>query len=158
MLVKHIENKGKTDQNIRLSVLTAVLVFLLQVFCYQYYFGINSHMLYSLFEKMINFTFLLHLCETLPVNDFKNIALLLYLVVNGLLTMAVIWLIYTNARISCLSLCFILLGIFLYITCNVLHKATGRLEMSVLSIDILNFFSSPLITLFLIPTFKFYNQ
>ncbi len=155
LLVKPVAERRTIS---KISLMIAVLLFLSQLYGYQYYFGINSHLLFHLLSTLFTVSIFCELLEWLPINHVENISLVFYLFLNGAATVGIVGLVYRKVFLNLFSIGIILLGMLLYMLSNLLHKASGIVEIGILSTNILDIFASPLTTILLIPAFKLYKQ
>jgi hypothetical protein len=88
------------------------------------------------------------------LNDSKNAASIAFILINCLLTIIIIWLVYRSERKVKVSFFITLIGVFLYLSTNILGKLLQVDAISASSMEIYILFTSPLITVFLLPAIK----
>jgi hypothetical protein len=122
-----------------------------QVLLYAYSFWINAYLVDTLkalafFEQQAILAYLVH--------NPQNLVAVAFLVTNCLLTLPLIYLVYLSARKVKVGGYVLLLGLFLYVSTNLIGKALGLEPIRATSMDIYSLFSSPLITVCLLPALK----
>lgn len=141
-----------------LRINLAILLFIVQLYYYQYYYRAISNQLFDVLYQICKEPYFDNLFLILSINQPKNIIVFIDIILNSVILMVIIKLIYQRKECILLGLYTMLAGVILYTLTNFLCKITGIFEIGILSVDLLIILTSPLPCIFLIPAMKLIND